>query len=224
MTLSKTETIFDWLANILGIAGGIPAITEKLGKIWGVIPESMQKQLQQKMPGFLGLSLEDERIFNARLSKMDIAKQKILIDFLHNNCKDFQRNRFINIVAGMEVIADSPKIIERKWNENTKKFDDETIIGEKGEDLRQTFLNKFAEYIEKEGADEAYCFCISSRMILENPFHQKATDTLREGIKSTTETLNTTIDTVRGEPYEGLAKEAKKTLWPFGKKKGALDE
>lgn len=180
--MARTETIFDWAANLLGIAGGIPAIAEKLGKIWGSVPGPIQEQIKQRVPGFLGLSLADERIFNALLGKIDSDKRKFLTDFLNGKCKDFQRNRFINIVAGMEVVAGIPTIIERKWNKDAKQFADKTTTGRDGEDLRLNYLIKFAEYIEAHGIDAAYNDCIGGRMILENPFHQKVVAAWKDSI------------------------------------------
>ncbi len=182
MTLSKVGTFFDWTVNMLGLAGGIPAIVEKINKVWGHMPGPIQEQIKQRMPGFLGLSFEDERILNATLSKLSIAEQDLIMNFLHGKCQDFQRNRFINIVAGMEVVAGTPTIIERKWDATAKKWNDKTITGKASEDLRLNFLKKFAAYIKKNGIDKAYEYCISGRMVLENPFHQQALVKWRESI------------------------------------------
>lgn len=182
MSTSKLETFFDWSANFLGLAGGIPAIAEKIGKVWGHIPEPIQEQLKQRMPGFLGLSLEDERLFNSILGKLDVPKQRLIARFLHDKCKNFQRNRFINIVAGMQVVAGTPIIVERKWNRDTKKFEDKKTAGKDTEDLRLNFLQKFAEFIEKYGISKAYEYCVGGRMVLENPFHQKAIVAWKESV------------------------------------------
>lgn len=182
MTISKAETFFDWMANLLGLAGGIPAIAEKMGKIWGNMPEPMKQQLQQKMPGFLGLSLADEQIFDALTGKLSTSAQKLLSDFLYGKCKDFQRNRFINIVAGMEVVAGTPTIIERQLDKSGKISKETTTASTATEDLRLNFLKKFIQYIQKHGVDEAHNFCIGGRIIMEDPFYQKALTAWQESI------------------------------------------
>jgi hypothetical protein len=172
--MSRVETIFDWLSNILGLAGGIPAITEKISKIWGHVPDDMKEQFKQRMPGFMGLSLDDEQIFNALVGKLSIPKQKLLMSFLYGKCKDFQRNRFINIVGGMEVVAGTPTIMEKVFGKDGK-VTKETVTAEKaGEDLRLNFLKKFTSYISNYGVDEAYDSCIAGRMVMQDPFYQKA--------------------------------------------------
>ncbi|HCU70830.1 MAG TPA: hypothetical protein DIC35_03725 [Candidatus Moranbacteria bacterium] len=175
MANDKLGKAFDSVSNILGLAGGIPAIVERVGKIWGNLPEPIQQQIQQKLPGFMGLSTVDEEIFNSLLSKLNLEDRKRVTDFLYNKCQDFQRNRFTNIVASMEIVRGTPRVVERKWNENAKKFEDKIIDKKDDEDLRLIFLQEFSAYISTYGPDEAYKACIASRIILEKSVFQEAT-------------------------------------------------
>ncbi|EKE11441.1 MAG: hypothetical protein ACD_15C00078G0008 [uncultured bacterium] len=175
MANDKLGKAFDSVSNILGLAGGIPAIVERVGKIWGNLPEPIQQQIQQKLPGFMGLSTVDEEIFNSLLSKLNLEDRKRVTDFLYNKCQDFQRNRFTNIVASMEIVRGTPRVVERKWNENAKKFEGKIIDKKDDEDLRLIFLQEFSAYISTYGPDEAYKACIASRIILEKSVFQEAT-------------------------------------------------
>jgi hypothetical protein len=189
MTLSKAETFFDWMANILGLAGGIPAIAEKIGNLWGNIPDDLQKKIQQEMPGFLGLSLADERIFNALLTKLTLDERKLLASFLHDKCKDFQRNRFINIVAGMKFVEGSPEITEQKFDKNGKAIGTRIISAIAEKDFRFDFIRSFAEYLKSTSTDEAFAFCISGRMVLQDPIYQTALTKWKDSIKWFEETI-----------------------------------
>ncbi|HAT74208.1 MAG TPA: hypothetical protein DCS08_04360 [Candidatus Moranbacteria bacterium] len=156
-------TIINTLHSILDSAG---KINEKLPEEW-----------RQRLPGFLGLSLADEQLFNSVLGQLDSKDQVIIMAFLAK-CKDYERNRFINIVAGMEVVE------EGKINEKKESFDDsgkkviETKQGSKGKkDTRKDFLESFAKVISEEfkgDFDKAHEFCVAGRMMITDPIHQKA--------------------------------------------------
>lgn len=193
------------------------------------LPKPIQEQLKQRLPGFLGLSLEDERIFNGILTKLEAEKRKAVVEFLHDKCEDFQRNRFINIVAGMEVIQGRPTVLEKKFNKETKQVEEKKILGKDDEDLRLKFLEEIALYIQKNGAADAYSYCLAGRIILEDPFYQNAIVLWKESSEwfkknigeplgiSSLEELSRQIEKAAGaiedatrkaEPYQGFFREA----------------
>ena len=163
MATDKKHRVFEFLegaANFIGLAGGIPAIAGRLGKAWGAMPTNVQEHLSQKMPGFMGLDTKDEEIFNSLLiPKLNIEEQKVMADFLDIKCQEFQSERFRLIVTRMEVTKGTPKIIEKKWNETAKQFEEKIILEKDEEDLRLKFLKGFCIYIKTYGQDEAYKFC-----------------------------------------------------------------
>lgn len=167
--MAKMEKI-QW---VLTLGNTLKDLVDFLTKTYEKVPEKWK----QRLPGFLGLSLEDERIFNSVLCMLDNDKQIIITKFLGKKCKDYERNRFINIVAGMEVDPGRPEVIERKWNKKEKRFNE--IVKERGMpplDRRQKFLEKFADILItdfKKNLDKAYDYCVGGRMILPDPFHQK---------------------------------------------------
>lgn len=172
MTTSKKETALDWLANFIGLAGGIPAIAEKIGKLWGALPSNVQEQISQKMPGFMGLSKDDEQIFNSLLAKISIEKQRGISNFLFTRCQPFQRDSFRFIVAGMEIVRGTPEVVEKKWNEKAKKLEEKITARKDDEDLREMFLKRFADYIEAYGSDEAYNACLATNMFSDHSTFQ----------------------------------------------------
>jgi len=185
MTTSKKETVLDWAANFIGLAGGIPAIAEKISRFWGVLPPNVQEQISQKVPGFLGLSKADEQIFNSLLAKLTIEEQREISNFLFTKCQKFQRDSFRVIVAGMEVVQGAPQIIEKKWNNNAKAFEEKTTSKKRNEDLRLVFLKRFAAYIQKYGLDETYNACIATNMFASHSTIQDIKHSFGAGGKET---------------------------------------
>jgi hypothetical protein len=178
--------IAERIAEGFGLIGGIHGLLETFEKIAGV-HEKLPEDIKQKLPGFLGLSLADEQIFNGVLGQLSMERQIVISRFLHDKCKDYERNRFINIVAGMEVI-DVKKTEERKErvDDNGKKVTDTTIVTGDKKDKRQDFLEKFADLITikfNNDLQKAYEFCIGGRMILPDPLHQKALNAFSESLK-----------------------------------------
>jgi hypothetical protein len=159
----------NWLMTVMNT---LYSVVDTLGKFGEKVPE----EWKQRLPGLLGLSLEDERIFNGVLGQLTVEQQKIIGEFLYKKCKDYERNRFINIVAGMEVVPGKPEEKESKWDNKTgNKVFEKTKAGSKGVDCRKEFLKKFADAIKNQFKDlqEAYEFCVGGRMIIPDPMHQK---------------------------------------------------
>jgi hypothetical protein len=182
-----------FLKRVLGFAGEVgadAAIIKGVPYLWKLITgaygayEKLPPEIQKKVPGFLGLSLADEQIFNGVLSQLDLTKQVVITRFLCEKCQDYERNRFINVVAGMEVAPGSPAEVEKKWNKTAGKFDEKTKPAVPTKDRRFDFLDKFANVITDEfqgDLDKAYAFCVAGRMIIPDPFYQKVLRGFSEG-------------------------------------------
>lgn len=170
--------------RILTFAGAIKDVVDMLGKTKDAIPE----EIRQKMPKWFGLTLDDERIFNALLAQLNEEEQVIIARFLFEKCKDYERNRFINIVAGMEVVAGKPETVESKFNADGKKTSEKKTAGSDDRDDRLKFLKSFAGVILDPNGfdgdlDKAYEFCVAGRMIIPNPLHQQALKVFSESVK-----------------------------------------
>jgi hypothetical protein len=151
----------------------------------GGIHEKMPETFKQKLPGFLGLSLADEQIFNGLLGQLSSEEQLYINGFL-DQCKDFQRNRFINVVAGMEVAPGKPEEKETKLDKSGKKIFEKTKTGSEGKDQRMIFLKSFAKLIKEEFGGNfysAYYFCISSRLIKKDSPTEVVMDFINELVK-----------------------------------------
>ncbi len=182
--------MFSWLKKLLGFGGevaldtafikGVPAIWNWLKQTHADLPDSVK----QRLPGFLGIDLNDEQIYGGVLGQLPPKEQVVISGFL-SQCKDYERNRFINVVAGMEVVD------EGKTDEKKESFDDngkkvvETKSGSKSKkDKRKEFLESFAKVITDEfngDFEKAYAYCVAGRMIIPDPLHQKALRNFTEG-------------------------------------------
>lgn len=150
----------------------------------GKAHENMPETWKQKLPGFLGLSLEDERIFNGLRGQLTVGRQDIITRFLCEKCEDYERNRFINVVAGMEVDRGTPEESEKKYNKDGTLIYEKNKSGTPGIDCRLGFLNSFADILLKEynsDLDKAYKYCIAGRMIMKNPLHRQILRTFSKG-------------------------------------------
>jgi len=165
------KKIGERLAEGMGFIGGIHSILETFGKIGEKLPPIVR----QKLPGFLGLSDEDETIFNQLLPKLGETERDTVRQFL-KVLKDYQAKRFIFIVASMEVVAGTPTIIEKKFGKDGKIVSESTTPGKDTEDLRLNFLKTLAADVARLGAEEVRDGYLASRLIMANPFYQKAID------------------------------------------------
>lgn len=160
-----------WVLTLLNSVNDLAAM---LGKTHAALPE----EFRQKLPKLFGLTLDDERIFWGVVASIDDPQKRIAIGDFLATCKDFERNRFVNIVAGMEITPGKPAESEEKFDPKTgNQTYKKTKAGSVGLDLRKRFLESFADDIIKQNfrnMDEAYEYCVSGRMILPNPLHQKA--------------------------------------------------
>ena len=183
--------------------------------IAGKVGSSMPEPMKQRMPKLFGLTLDDEQIFNGALALLDMKYQIMITKFLQEKCKDYERNRFINIVAGMEVKAGSPAETETKWDSKTgNKVFEKTKAGSPGVDCRKIFLEKFAERILDPSGyngdlDRAYEDCVGGRMIIPDPMTQKTLRAFSDSIGTFKKLVLMPfgVDTV-----EALAKKAGKKI------------
>ncbi len=121
------------------------------------------KEMKQKMPGFLGLSLEDERLFVNLRAQLEDEEDLHLTHFL-SACKDYERNRFRNVVTGIPDYDDKEEVGTGK----DKKV--KTTKKNRGVD----FLKQIAIITKDYGPEEAYRRCLSGGVIIEDPIQQKA--------------------------------------------------
>lgn len=172
------------LGKIFGYAGELSLdafFLKVLPGIWGFLKKShseLPQEMKTKVPKWFGLTLDDEQIFNGVLATLSMEQQIIIGRFLHEKCKDYERNRFINIVAGMEVSPGRAEEKETKWDKDGKKVYEKVKAGSKGVDRRQEFLESFAKRIldpngYDKDLDKAYSDCVGGRMIIPDPIHQK---------------------------------------------------
>lgn len=176
MTIQKSEGI-QWIMTIINT---IHSVFDTVGGM----AEKLPPEFKQKVPGFLGISLADEQIFWELVGQLDPAKSVLISDFLFEKCSDQERNRFINIVAGMEVDPGKPEETEKKFDpKNGNLVFEKKKAGSEKVDNRKIFLEKFATIIQDKfdgDLDKTYNFCVSGRMIVEPIFQKvrKAWDTL----------------------------------------------
>lgn len=170
MVANKADKM-NWVFTLMNT---LYSIVDTAGKFGAKVPD----EWKQRLPGFLGLSLEDERIFNGVLAQLDLEKQILIGKFLYEKCEDYERNRFINVVAGMEVVPAKPEEKETRWSERTGSVVfEKTKTGSQAVDCRKKFLESFADAIKNQfGGDlqKAYDFCVSGRIIIPDPMQQKA--------------------------------------------------
>lgn len=162
------------------IISGIPALFKWLKNTHDNLPPETQK----KIPGFLGLSLADEQIFWGLVGQLTPKEQVIIMSFL-SQCKDYERNRFINIVAGMEVVEKGSSTDKKEsFDDNGKKVIETKTSSKEKTDKRQEFLSSFAKVISQEfngDFGKAYTYCVAGRMLVPNPLHQKVLRCFSEG-------------------------------------------
>lgn len=133
--------------------------------------EKVKKELGARLPGFLGLSLEDERIFEALRSQLTEEEDQYLTKFL-KSCKDYERNRFRNVVTG----------IPSEKEELKKGMEDKVISATIQTNNAVLFLKRIA-YLTSLDPEKARERCLSSGTILEDPVQQKILREWRESVK-----------------------------------------
>ncbi|MFH1979703.1 MAG: hypothetical protein ABII99_01480 [Patescibacteria group bacterium] len=138
--------------------------------LWNIMDKA-PKSVKERLPGFLGLSLEDERLFAEIRTHLTPEEDARITDFL-NHCKDYERNRFRNIVAGIPL----RQVKEEEGCGRTRRV--KTSL----QSQAVPFLKRIAKLVEEKNIDAAYKHCVSGGTILENPLHQKIFREWGEGI------------------------------------------
>lgn len=199
MAITKGEGI-QWIMTVINT---VHSIFDSVGGIHEKLPEGVK----QKIPGFLGLSLADEQIFNGVLGQLKPDKQVIIKKFLYKRCEKHERDRFINVVAGMEVVPGKPEETEKRFDKDGNLLFEKRKAGSDSVDYREKFLDSFADIIQDKfggDLDEAYNFCVGGRMIITDPITQKA--------KKFWKDLEIISDLDPSERYQGPFWQIKKTF------------
>lgn len=157
--------------------------------VFGKVNEKLPEELKRKIPGLLGLSLADEQIFGALMGQIKDKKKQVLINkFLYEKCTKYERERFIVVVAGMEVIPGKQAAVEEKLDPKTGKVTSKKkTLGKRGADYRLKFLESFGDVMKDEfgeDLDKTYKFCVGMRLIIEDPLREKV-GTFISGIVNT---------------------------------------
>lgn len=155
VNLSAVSNAANWAFDIYNRLQSVPAIKERL-------------------PGFLGMSLEDERIFAGFRTKLSESENKHLTDFLAS-LKDYERNRFINVVTGIpsdEVMTETTTTDGKKKISRVEKTSQAV-----------PFLKLIAKLTEDSSPEGARQLCLGGRTILENPLHQRILKAWADSVK-----------------------------------------
>lgn len=170
--------------------------------------KEVPEEIKERMPGFLGLSLADEQIFAGVMAQLTEPERKLITDLL-NSFKDYEKNRFRNVVAGIPTM-------EYEATENGK------IIIKKG--TKQTavkFLRRLAKVVAEDGPEEARKQCLVGGVIVEDPLHQKALRIWRKSVNWFKKILDELQAQSLAELWEKLEKidqKADKWLGPINEK------
>lgn len=136
------------------------------------IGEKMPESAKNRLPGFLGLSSDDEQIYAGLRTQLedweDANIQKLEKEM--NSHNDYESNRFRLVVAGIPNQISSEKVTDK--NGNIKESSVARFMGVE-------FLKKMAKLVEDEGAEKARERCLNSGIILRNPVQQKMLDIWR---------------------------------------------
>lgn len=193
-----------WILTIGNTLNTLKDFVDMLVKSSDRLPD----KVKQRLPGILGLSLEDERIFNEEFSQLEQQERTDLADFLFRKCKEFQRNRFINIVAGMEVGTGSPEKVIRSFEKRSNTTTTITTPALAGKNRRKDFLKEFAALIRAKGLSRVYKYAIARRLILEKTVHERAMEPLDETIDQLTASICRMRRKKEKKPYRGFCREA----------------
>lgn len=139
--------------------------------------DDTKKKMKERLPGFLGFSLEDERIFAGLRARLEEDEDFYLSQFL-SSLKDYECNRFRNVVAGIPL-QEKITFFKETDEDKQKKGDGEKHY----ESLAIPFLKKLAMIVKNYGPEEARKRCLEGGIILENPIHQQALEAWRKSVK-----------------------------------------
>ncbi|MFH1661952.1 MAG: hypothetical protein ABIA02_02555 [Candidatus Falkowbacteria bacterium] len=169
--MSKGTSISEFFSYFFG-----GELLKKGFSIFGDIAgEKIAEKIKERLPGFLGISLEDERIFEALRTELTYKEDGYLTIFLRT-LKDYERNRFRNVVAGIPTKEEREEILEEGNKQKRIK------TSKKSQAV--PFLKRIAKLVKEDGSGaKARERCLSSGTIVENPFHQRMLRKWRDGVK-----------------------------------------
>ncbi|MFA6383727.1 MAG: hypothetical protein WCX17_04895 [Parcubacteria group bacterium] len=137
--------------------------------------EKAPQEIKNKLPTFLGLSLEDERRWGKLWAQLgdDNETKKNLTDFLEKHCEGYERNHFRYVVVG---IPQDAKTVKRGTGKDVKT----ETIPDPEKNFALDFLRQLAKVIKELGPAEAKRQCIVGGSIVMDPFFR---ETIKEWIK-----------------------------------------
>jgi hypothetical protein len=153
------------LDRIITYTNAIVTTFDQLGK---VTPQAVK----DKLPMFLGLSLEDERIWAGLTTQLTMKERGVLTAWLNDHLKDYERNHFRYVVVG---IPKSEVKTETGSGKNKK-----TSTVQKSRAVN--FLKNIVRLINDEGMEAAYDQCLAGGTIISDPFSVKIMAGWKEGV------------------------------------------
>jgi hypothetical protein len=157
----------------LTVANTLHDILDTLFKTHETLPPETKRMVAK----WFGWSLDDERLINQDIETLKPKQKEIIGRFLYDKCKDFQRNRFVVLVGGMEDIPGKPRVVEK--TQDGKKRVEKITDAIPGVNKRKIFLEGFANLILDKfngDLDMAYNHAFGRRLIMENPWQQEIID------------------------------------------------
>ncbi len=139
------------------------------------------KEVKERLPGILGLSLEDERIFAGLRSYLSPKEDRVLEEFLLS-LSFWERNRFRTVVAG---------------------------IPEKEEALE--FLSRIIFICNEDGPEKTKRYCLSGNVLSENYIVKKFLQQWRKSLKDPLQKELREGGSALEEKMEKISSWAKKT-------------
>jgi hypothetical protein len=198
--MADNKEKIQWVMTVMNT---FHSVFDTMGDITGKLPDDVKR----KVPGFLGLSLADEQIFWGLVGQLEKEKSILINKFLNEKCSNQERNRFINIVAGMEVSPGKPEENEKKYDPKTGNLTyEKTKAGSNEIDYRKEFLETFADIIQDDfggDMDKVYDFCVAGRMIVKP---------IQEKIKEFWEDLEIVSPIETEKKYQGPFSQVKRNL------------
>ena len=157
---------------------------------WFVTLSNGYDTAKQKMPGVLGLSKADERIFSAYSAELSKKENNTLTELLRYFPYDHQRRDFRLVVAGISHKKET-KVIKKdggeKDSEGKKARPVEEVTKTTETIVAINFLKKIVKMIDTEkyrgdGLEKAYQFCLAREIIHEDKMSRQAIEWTKKQI------------------------------------------
>jgi hypothetical protein len=167
--------------NIFGWLFGHEVLKNLVGTVVQNIGDKTIAEVDKKLPLFLGLSLEDERVWAGFLIELGEEKTIILTNFL-NSLADYERNHFRHVVVGIEKMKSS----ETRIISETKDKNGKMVATEKEAKIMYSggpvaFLDFLIKIITAKGNDEAKRICMAGN-IIGDTFFQEVINKWKDGV------------------------------------------